>query len=209
MSAIYLENLAKLKVKQFARLFPQLSPNSSLTLKPMDLVGSDYVLKVEPKLRMDSEGKMWIDLKWKDKEKESSQTIEILKETRTMKSYKNSGVTYTYYYFKQNDKLKGRIIYYHEGKFQNRKEFKNLYKTNSCAYIKKRVARVKSGNPEKKFGKRFCKGKLTPYGVRCVKYEIAQLEVLKAMYGEITKVQEENLAELRKMLMDMNKKIKK
>lgn len=204
---VFLENLARLEIRQFKSLFSRLTPNSSLTLKPMDLVGCDYILTIEPKLRMDSEGVIWIDLSWKDKEKDCSQTIEVVKEVKVVKGIsKKEGHIY---YFKQSEDLKSRMVFYHEGKFQNRKEFKHTYKIKSQSKFDRRVKRVKSGNPSKKYGRRFIRGKLTKYGKRCLRYEIAQLEVLQSLYGELTKAQEENLAELREMLKDMNKKIKK
>lgn len=208
MKVVFLDNMAKLKVRQFLGLFPRLAPNSSLTLKPMDLVGENITLKIEPALKMDSEGKITLELKWRDKDKDYSQTIEIEEEKRFMKSCMNGGVSFTCYYFKQADGLRGREVYYYDGEFKNRRAFKSTYKIKSQSKTSRRVARVKKGSPEKKYGKRFCKGKLTDYGRRCVRYEIAQLEILKAMYGEITKAQEESLADLRKMLGILDKKKK-
>ena len=198
--------MAKLNVRQFLGLFPRLTPNSSLALKPIKLVGESITLEIEPALKMDSEGKITLELKWQDNGKDCSQTIEVDKEERYMKSKQNGGVTFACYYFKQADGLRGKSVYYHDGEFKNRRAFNSAYKTDSNAYINKRVARIKKGNPAKKYGHRFHNGKLTDYGRRCVRYEIAQLEVLKAMYGEITKVQEDTLTELRKMLKSVSKK---
>lgn len=201
---VFLENLARLEVRQFKTLFSRLTPNSSLTLKPMSLVGCDYTLEVEPKLRMDSDGKMYLDLSWKDKDEERSQTIEISKDVKMVKGIsKKEGHIY---YFKQSEDLKSRMVFYHEGKFQNRKEFKHTYKIKSQSKLDRDMARVRKGNPKKKKGQRFRRGKLTDYGKRCVRYEIAQLEILQKMYGELTKAQKESLADLRKMLKIVSKK---
>lgn len=202
MKMVFLENLARLEVRQFKTLFSRLTPNSSLTLKPMKLIGCDYTLEVEPKLRMDSDGEIYLDLSWKDKDEERSQTIRISYGIRNLQYKKNLKI----YYFQQSEELRSKIVYYYEGKFQNRKEFKCYYNADGKSALKLRLARLQKGNPKKRYGQRFRYGKLTDYGKRCVRYEIAQLEVMKALYGELTKVQEESLADLRKMLKIVSKK---
>jgi hypothetical protein len=204
-SPIYLDDQAKLNIKQFVPLLKQLSPNSNLKLKPITLKGKDYSVTLNLTLSSDNDNNPALHLSWSYNDKEYSQVIPIIRNTIT-----NPLTTVHRFYFKTYGKQKqdkqARYLYHYEGEFKHTDLFS--HRINNTKDIPHKMMRLKKGNPEHRCGKRFHNGKLTTYGRRCLRYELAQLEVLQKMYGELTRAQEDSIKDMRKMLGMVEKKKK-
>lgn len=169
----------------------------------MTLSGKNIILNIQPSLISDNNGNVTLHLSWNDNNSEHKQDIEILKDVHAY----IGGRMAEYYFFKTGE-LKCRNMYYHEGAFKNQHDFPSMNKCRTNNRMKAKMERIRRGNPERKGGHRFCKGELTPYGKRCVRYEIARLEMLKHLYGEITQMQEKNLDELKVLIKSIEGKKK-
>lgn len=206
MKMVIRNYLPTLKIGQFHRLLKKIEPNQTLALAQMKVEGKDCTIKVNPTLFCAQTGELSIEFKWQDKDgKECAQTFDIIKvEMNGLKWAKSHR-----YLFVSNGNNAWNL-YYHEGKFKSRVEFKNNNKTDGLSKTKTCLNIIQEGSPyKKKNGIRFKNGKLTEYGRKCVRYEIAQLKLIKSLYGELTKTQEENLKSLSEMMKGVSREKKK
>lgn len=192
---------ACIKIADFLAKIYELKPEMELKLEKMKVKGRGYSLELNPTLKMDSDENITLTLVWNDNI-ELKQTIQIEK----MKGAKDNRSTM--YFFKRKDN-RHRKLYYIENCFKSKSEFKGY----SYLVCKSKMEKIKlilaKGNPERKGGKRWHQGKLTPYGKQCVRYEIAQMEMIKYLYGELTQTQKDTLDLTKKALKKIDESLNK
>ena len=197
---------ACIDIAQFKAELYELKPETELKLEKMKVKGRGYSLELNPTLKMDSDENITLTLVWNDNV-ELKQTIQIeivqieTKRTRAnRKGYKS--------FFKRNDK-RYKKLYYIETCFKGKNEFGGY---NLCT-CKSKLDRIKlilaKGNPERKRGQRWHQGKLTPYGKQCLRYEMAQMEMIKFLYGELTQTQKDTLDLTKKALKKIDESLNK
>lgn len=191
---------ACIKIADFLAKIYELKPETELKLEKMKVKGRGYSLELNPTLKMDSDENITLTLVWNDNV-ELKQTIQIEREVFGMrKAYR--------YFFRRKDK-RFRNLYYIENCFKGSKEFGGYPLTTGKTKMEKIKLILRKGNPEKKGGQRWCQGKLTPYGRRCVKYEMAQMEMIKFLYGELTQTQKDTLDLTKKALKKIDESLNK
>lgn len=166
--------------------------------EPILVEGIDYALRIEPSVKISKRDKITLTLKWKDGAEEHTQNIAIKRGESHL-----VGGTYNYY-FDTTGSSKHKKLFYIQYGFKGSDEFEHTYKTQGRSHNQRKIAIPE--NPYRKNGKRIYNGKFTPYGKRCVKYEVARLEALKALYKEVTKTQETTLEMMKGMLKVLDKK---
>lgn len=112
-----------------------------------------------------SSEKMLLTLKWEpEKGEERIQRIRILSEESNL--HNGSSV----YYFRCPVKgVKCRKLFYIGGCFMSRRAFYHKYPTQQRSHRDRII--MQRPEPYRRGGKRYYRGKLTPYGRRCEKYE--------------------------------------
>ena len=190
---------AHIEVKHFLPLIKAaMQGKNDIENKPILVEGIDYALRIEPSVKISKQGKITLTLKWKDGDEQHTQNIAI----KRVESHLVVGTNN--YYFDTTGSSKHKKLFYIQYGFKGSDEFEHTYRTQKRSHNQRKIAIPKS--PYRKNGKRFYKGEFTPYGKRCVKYEVARLEALKACYKELTKTQETTLEMLKGMLKVLDNK---
>ena len=111
------------------------------------------------------EGRIYLSLEWVDGGEERSQRIEILKQESNL-------VSGSYlYYFLCPFGYRCKQLYYIGGEFRSRRSFKYYYPSQAKSKAQRERSVLSEDEPYRRYGKTHYKGKITPYGKRCKRYE--------------------------------------
>lgn len=133
--------------------------------------GSSYTLSITAEVEVTDT--ILLTLRWKDEGAQQTQTIWILKE----ESHLISG-SYVYFFF--CDGYKSKNLYYICSKWKSRRDFPHRY-YDQIITRRRRQLRPKE-SPYKDYGKEYYRGKITPYGKRCKKYDAREYKFAQIMY---------------------------
>lgn len=132
------------------------------TKKPIPLNGLDYTLYFTPVI-MSREGAINLILKWEDEGETYRQSITILKEDSNL--IPGSSV----YYFVCPFGYKSRKLFYIANRWRSRRSFSHSYSSQNQSHHQRTFNHL--AEPYRRYGKGEYRGKLTPYGKRCLRYE--------------------------------------
>lgn len=145
------------------------------TKEPLPLKGLGYTLYFSPEVRINSDGELTLSLKWEDGGETYRQKIPIIREESNLVSG-----TFVYFFLCPFG-YKSKKLFYVGGGFRSRRSFRHRYR----AQLKSRWGRESDyfceEPPNRRYGKEYYRGKLTPYGKRCKRYEERQEKGLKAL----------------------------
>ena len=136
---------------------------------------------------------MELTIEWTDEDEETyKRKIQIVAERSNLPSLNGSVV---YYFVCPRTGHKSRILYKVGSYFWSRRAFKAVYPQQ----MESRHSRAISyrEEPYRKHGKEYYRGKLTPYGKRCIRYEVRE----QSIFGELEKFLERS----NKRLQNLNK----
>ena len=145
------------------------------------MVDTDYTIGFDPQ--------QWtFILQWSEEGEQHKQRIGVIAEPSNIPSL--SG-TYVYYFVCPQTGAKCRVLYkIVEGGFYGRKALK--YARYALQMESKKLRYIhyppEEKQPYKRYGKEYYKGKLTPYGRKCQRYEKAVERQEEAFYSDITKI---------------------
>ena len=138
----------------------------SYSLKePVELCGLDYSLYLTPEIRIDEGRLLSLTLRWEDEGEQHSQTIPIVR--RESNLIRGSYV----YYFLCPFGYKAKKLFYIGSSFRSRRAFAHRYRQQTLSRQRREVARGSGEEPFRRYGKEYYRGRLTPYGKRCKRYE--------------------------------------
>lgn len=143
--------------------------------------GWGYTLSLSLDIRA-ADGRVALTLKWKDEGERHSQTIPIVR--RESNLIRGSYV----YYFLCPFGYKAKQLFYIGGSFRSRRSFPHLYRLQTLSRQRREIAKGSGEQPYKRYGKEYYKGKITPYGKRCKRYEENEERALLAFYSQAQKI---------------------
>ena len=134
------------------------------TTKPIELEGWGYTLNLFPEVWPGTE-ELTLILRWEDEGESHTQTVRILRRESNLIS--GSYV----YYFRCPFGYKAKNLYYIHSGFRSRRAFPHRYRLQDMSKQRREIAMGSVEKPYRKYGKEYYRGKLTPYGRRCLRYE--------------------------------------
>lgn len=134
------------------------------TEEPLPFIGVGYTLFVTPAVTKNVDGLLTLTLEWEDRGETYKQEIPILQEESNL-----IPDTYIYYFLCPYGGYKSRKLYYIANRFRSRRSFRNRYSSQSRSHRQRVFTHLHE--PYRKYGKEKYRGKLTPYGRRCLRYE--------------------------------------
>lgn len=157
------------------------------TTKPVPIKGLGYTLYLTPVVITDEYGRIVLTLKWEDDGEELDQQIIILQEESNLVS--GSPVYYFLSYGNRGrNEYKCRKLFYIGSRWRDRRSFRHKYSSQNKSHQQRNFNDLPE--PYRKYGKESYRGKLTPYGKRCIRYEgkeDRELEALEKFLGRIRK----------------------
>lgn len=144
---------------------------------PLTLYGYNYILTLSPEVCAGEDGTITLTLIWNDGGQKYRQRIKILPD----ESHLIAG-TYVYYFLCPFG-YKSKKLFYVGGVFRSRRTFRHEYKGQNQSRRDRKIKHLTDkGDPYRDYGKPYYKGKLTPYGKRCERYEERQKESITAFF---------------------------
>ena len=145
------------------------------------MVDTDYTIGFDPQ--------QWtFVLRWREYGARQTQRIGVVAEHSNIPSL--SG-TYVFYFVCPQTGAKCRVLYkLEEGNFCGRKALKHAHYALQMESKKQRVLHypLEEKRPHRRYGKTHYRGKLTPYGKRCRRYEEAEERQEEAFCSDLIKI---------------------
>lgn len=162
-------------IKKIATTKKAYSLTDAITIR-----GMDYYFKLSVRGYMDG-GIIYLTLIWEDQGSEYNQKIRVLEERSNL--IPGSSV----YFFLCPYGFKSKVLFYIGNLFQSRRAFKHHYHSQNQSKRQRINGYFSVDSPIKPYGKVYYKGRLTPYGKRCLRYEEQQEQatggLLKVLQG--------------------------
>ena len=145
--------------------------------EPIELGGTLYSISFEAQ-------RMRLSIRWTDEEsgEEREQIVTILKERSNLPSLSGS---YVYYFVCPRTGNKARVLYRIGSHFWSRRAFKAVYPLQMESKHNRAISYRE--DPYRKNGKEYYRGKLTPYGKRCIRYEQHERQQLQAIQNFLSR----------------------
>ena len=153
------------------------------TMEPLPLNGIDYTLLFSAEASTDERGRIYLYLDWEDEEETYTQKIRILKE----ESHLIPG-SYVYFFLCPHG-YKSKKLFYIANEWRSRRAFRHRYGKQNRSHLQRETDNFSQDEPYKPYGKEYYRGKLTPYGRRCLKYERNQESGLVRIFRLVDKIQ--------------------
>ena len=155
------------------------------TQDPVPLNGLDYTLYFIPKVKTDADGQITLYLRWLDGGEIYRQRIPIIREESNL-------IPGTFvYFFLSPSGHKSKKLFYICNLFRSRRSFVHIYFEQKRSRLQRQTEQLSRDEPYRRYGKTLYRGKLTPYGKRCARYEKQQEDGLEFLYSEILKLKTE------------------
>lgn len=145
---------------------------------PVSIPGVGYTLSLRPEVRVER-NQIALYLRWEDCGERYFQRIDILRQRSNLIA--GSSV---YYFFCQG--YRSRKLFYLCGQFRSRRSFRHVYPEQMESHGDRAISYREE--PYRKYGKPVYRGKLTPYGKKCDKYEQNEEARAAAMYAHLGRV---------------------
>lgn len=117
---------------------------------------------------------MALTIEWREENDTYKRKIRIESERSNLPSLRDSLV---YFFICPQTGHKSRILYKVGSFFWCRRAFRAVYPQQMESRRNRAISY--RDEPYRKYGKKYYRGKLTPYGVRCQRYELRELNVLR------------------------------
>ena len=156
------------------------------TAEPVPLRGLDYTLLLSPEIWREWKGRLTLLLRWEDDGETHEQRVPITGEGSNL--VEGSLV----YYFMDGRGHKCRKLWYIGGRWRSRETFRHTYGSRSLSRNQRATRGFSEDEPYKPYGKRLYRGRLTPYGKRCNKYEDRQDKALLALASFVGRLTHKN-----------------
>jgi hypothetical protein len=135
------------------------------TKEPLSLDGLENTITLTPVVAI-RDGLITLTLEWRDEEQLYKQRVLILQEESNLKS--GSFV----YYFLCPYGYKSRQLFYINNGWRSRRSFRHSYSTQNQSHLQRSFNQLPE--PYRKYGKKRYRGELTPYGRRCLRFEMKE-----------------------------------
>ena len=132
------------------------------TKESIPINGLDYTLYLTPVVNIFGDGIINLTLKWEDDGETYKQHITLIEEESNLVSG-----SIVYYFLSSG--FKCRKLFYIGGRWRDRRSFRHKYESQSKSHLQRTFNHLPE--PYRRYGKEYYRGKLTPYGKRCMRYE--------------------------------------
>lgn len=153
--------------------------------QPLELGGVVYKISFDPT-------KMTLTIGWTEDGKKNERKVQVIKEKSNLPSLSGS---YVYYFLCPSTGSRARVIYRVGSFFVCRRAIKAYYPLQMESRHNRTIHYREA--PYRDHGKIYYRGKLTPYGKRCIRYEKRE----SFIFGEM----EEFLERIKERLQNLNK----
>ena len=132
------------------------------TKELLSIKGLDYTITFSPVVSIDIDGLITLTIEWRDEGQLYRQKIPILQENSNL----ISGAFV--YYFLCPYGYKSRKLFYIANRWSSRRSFRHSYNSQNRSHLQRTFNH--SPEPYRRNGKEYYRGKLTPYGRRCLRF---------------------------------------
>lgn len=150
---------------------------TTTTEQPQRLRGNGYALYYLPRVSKGADGRLLLSIRWvyDGEERAHVQEVPIIREESHL-------VPGTYvYYFTCPSGCKCKKLFHVGGRFLSRRAFPHRYYEQGRSRQQRATDSLTERQPYRNYGKEYYRGRLTPYGARCIRYEYRQLMAMEAL----------------------------
>ena len=144
---------------------------------PLTLRGGGYSLYILPRVSKGEDGGLLLSLRWVygGQSEAHGQDVPIIREESHL-------VPGTYvYYFTCPSGCKCKKLFHVGGRFLSRRAFSHRYYEQGRSRQQRATDSLMEEQPYRTNGKEYYRGRLTPYGARCIRYEYRQLRAMETL----------------------------
>ena len=142
---------------------------------PVELGGVAYSISFEPQ-------HMKLTIAWSEDGEKYSREIRVVQRESNLPSCSGS---YVYYFLCPRTLQQARVLYRVGSFFWSRRAFKAVYPLQMVSKHNRDIGAREE--PYRRNGKEYYRGKLTPYGKRCIRYEKHEERQLQALQHFLSK----------------------
>lgn len=147
-------------------------------IENIELGGLKYTISFNPE-----PDEYKLQIKWVEDGETYKRDIYVRAERSNLPTLKDS---YVYYFLCPRTGRKCRTLYKIGCYFWSRSSFRHHYSGQNQSHYDRVISAREE--PYKRYGKKMYKGKLTPYGKRCMRYQIREDKSLEVMQYKLNKI---------------------